>query len=250
MTPQSFLAQLADLAQMQLTNWRWSWRSVVLTSIVAPVISIVGLGVFAAGSGPETLGYVLTGNLVMSLLFSTVGSVSSNFSYMRTVGTLDYFATLPVHRVGLILATVGAFFVFALPPVAVTLLLGALALRLTITLSPWLLLFLPLISVTLSGLGALIGVTARTPEEQGSISTLATFLMVAIGPVIVPASRLPEFVTILSLVSPATYAASALRQLVLGMPDRIPLVVDGLALLAFAAGLLWLAARRMDWRQT
>ena len=61
------------------------------------------------------------------------------------------------------------------------------------------------------GLGALIGVVARAPEEVGTISTLITFVSVGLGPVIIPASRLPAFVNWISLISPATYAASALR---------------------------------------
>ena len=71
----------------------------------------------------------------------------------------------------------------------------------------------------------------------------------ALGPVILPASRLPEVINVVSLLSPAIYAASALRQVVLAMPDRIPLEVDMGVLVAVMVGLLWLAGRRMDWRQ-
>ena len=246
---QPFLVQLFDLTLIQLTNWRWSWRSTLITSVVAPVISTVGLGLFAANSGREALGYVLTGNMVMSLLFGTVGHVSSNFAYMRVVGTLDYLATLPLHRIALILATVVAFLCLSIPPAIVTLALGAVVLGVPLALSPWLIVVLPLISVTLCGLGALIGILCRTPEEVGSVSTLTTFVLVALGPVIFPASRLPEVINVVSLLSPATYAASALRQVVLAMPDRIPLEVDMGVLVAVMVGLLWLAGRRMDWRQ-
>ena len=52
----------------------------------------------------------------------------------------------------------------------------------------------------------------------------------------------------ISLLSPATYAASALRQVVLNMPDRIPLVVDLLVLTGVTTGLLWVVNNRLDWR--
>jgi ABC-2 type transport system permease protein len=245
---QSFLFQLIDLTLLQLTNWRWSWRSTLITSVVAPTISTLGLGLFA-GNDAEALGYILTGNIVMSLLFGTVGHVSSNFGYMRVVGTLDYLATLPLHRTALILATVFAFMVLSLPPVLVTVLLGTLVLNIQLAVHPVILLVLPLISVALSGLGALIGILARTPEAVSSLSTLTTFVLLALGPVMVPASRLPGAINTISLLSPATYAASALRQVVLAMPDHIPLVVDIAVLMALAIALLWLAGRRMDWRQ-
>jgi hypothetical protein len=43
---------------------------------------------------------------------------------MRAVGRLDYFATLPIYRSALILATVLAFLIMSLPSVAMTLILG------------------------------------------------------------------------------------------------------------------------------
>ncbi len=249
MNTNRLLVQLYDLILIQLTNWRWTWRSTLITSVVAPVISTLGLGVFASGSGAEALGYVLTGNMVFSLLFGTVGHVSSNFAYMREVGTLDYLASLPIHRVSLIVATVVAFLCLAIPPALVTLGLGVLILGVRVSFSPWVVLAVPLICMALSGLGALIGVLGRTPQEVSSVSTLTTFILVALGPVLLPADRLPQVVNTISLLSPATYAASALRQVVLAMPDRLPLGVDLLVLAALTAGLLWLAGRKMDWRQ-
>jgi ABC-2 type transport system permease protein len=96
---------------------------------------------------------------------------------------------------------------------------------------------------------ALIGVAVRSPEEVGNLSTLLTFVLVGFGPVIIPLDRLPSLIQTLSYLSPATYAASALRQTVLGMPDRIPLAVDVLVLAGLLIGSLWLVGQRMDWRQ-
>ena len=37
------LVQGVDLFLIELTNWRWSWRSMVLTATLAPVASILAL---------------------------------------------------------------------------------------------------------------------------------------------------------------------------------------------------------------
>ncbi len=206
------------------------------------------LGVFAAGHGQTSLGYVLTGNIVLSLLLSTMGSVSSNFAFMRAVGRLT-LATLPIYRSALILATVLAFLVMSLPSVAMTLLLGTLILNVPLALSPWIVIVAPLISISLSGLGALIGLIGRAPEEVGSIQLLVTAVLLGLGPVLIPADQLPEAIRQIGLLSPATYAASALRQVVLGWSDRIPLAVDLVILTTLSVGLLWLVGQRMDWRQ-
>lgn len=253
MTPtrrtQSFLVQLIDLTLIQLANWRWSWRSTLLTSLAAPLMSTAALGFFASNSGSDTLGYILTGNMVMSLLFGTFDKVAGHFAYMRLVGRLTFFATLPIYRTTLVLATVCAFLMLALPTALVTLLAGSLILDMQLDISPWLIVVLPLIGMPMCGLGALIGIVVNPPEQAGSFSTLITFLLVGSGPVVFPRERLPEFVQTLSFLSPATYAASALRQTVLNMPDQIPLAADLAALAGFLLASLWIVSHTMDWRQ-
>ncbi len=246
---QPFRIQLLDVTLMQLTNWRWSWRGVLITSVIAPVVTTVSLGIFAQSSGPAVLGHVMTGNIVLSLLFGTVGTVSSNFAYMRATGILDYFATLPVYRTTLILASVLAFLALSLPPALLTLILGSLILQVPVVVSPLIVVVLPLISMALCGLGALIGLLGRAPEEVNSVSTLATFALVAIGPVIIPAERLPGIIQAIGLFSPATYAASALRQVVLAQADRLSLGLDLVVLCGVMLVLLWLVGQRLDWRQ-
>jgi len=242
------LSQLLDLTLIQLANWRWSWRGLVLTSLIAPLLSTAAFSVFVHDSA-DVLAYILTGNMVMSLLFGTFDRVSTHFAYMRLVGRLDFFATLPIYRAALVLATVSAFLVLSLPAVLLTLLLGALILDLSLAISPWIVVALPLTGTALCGLGALIGVAVRSPEEVGNLSTLLTFVLVGFGPVIIPLDRLPPLIQTLSYLSPATYAASALRQTLLKMPDRIPLGVDLLVLAGLLIGSLWLVGQRMDWRR-
>jgi len=245
---QPFHIQLFNLTLIQLANWRWSWRSTLLTAIVAPLMTTAALGVFAVGT--ESTAYVLTGNLVMSLLFGTFHNVAGHFAYMRLVGRLDYFATLPIYRVGLILASVFAFMVLSLPAVVLTLFTGALIIGAHLTLSPWLLLVLPLIATSLCGLGTLLGIIVKSPQEVSNLSSLITFVLVGFGPVVIPPSRLPGFVEYVSYISPATYAASALRQTVFDMSDRIPLAIDLLVLFLILASTLWLVSRKMSWRMS
>jgi len=62
---------------------------------LAPLGSILALGVFARDAGPEALAYVLTGNVVLNLMFENLDKVSGHFAFMKAVGTINYFATLP-----------------------------------------------------------------------------------------------------------------------------------------------------------
>lgn len=246
---QPFFAQLLDLTLIQLTNWRWSWREMIITGVIAPTIGITALSAVASDRSLQTLGYIMTGNLVFSIMFGTVNRVAGNFTYMRTGGMLDYFATLPLYRVGIVLASVMAFFLLSLPQTLITLLLGAAILNLPLMVSPLILVVLPLIAVSLSGLGALIGLLSRSSDEVTTYSQLATFGMLALGPVILPADRLPAVLQLVGLLSPASHAAGALRQTLLRTEEAVPLWGHLAALLVITVVLFWLVSARLDWRQ-
>jgi len=102
--------------------------------------------------------------------------------------------------------------------------------------------------VSLAGIGALIGASVRTPEEGDSLSLLVTLVMMGLGPVVVPPGRLPGLVQFLGRFSPATYAASALRQALLG-PLTGRICFDMAVLAGFTAVVFWVVGHKMDWRQ-
>lgn len=248
LNPPSFLAQIYDLTLIQLSNWRWSWRSMLVTGMITPLISIAALGVFARASGAYTLGYILTGNLVMSLMFENQSKVCSNFAFMRTRGTFAYFASLPIQRLGLVLATVVSYLILSIPALLLTLAVGSAYLGISIHPHPILLLVIPMCTIPMAGIGALIALLTRTPEEAGPISLVVTAATLALGPVIVPPEQLSPLVNFIGYFSPATYAASALRQTLLG-PLSGQIWVDLGALALFSIFTLWLTLHKIEWRQ-
>lgn len=242
------LAQLVDLFLIELTNWRWSWRSMLLTGTLAPVFSILAMGIFARDAGQQALTYVLTGNMVISLMFGNMGNVQSHFTFMRFQGALDYYATLPIRKPLLILAVVLSFLLLSAPSLIVTTLLGALVLRVPIHLHPLVLVVIPACAIPLSGIGALIGANVRNHYQANALSLIVTMVMAGLGPVVIPPDRLPSLLLTLGWLSPATYAASALRQAVVGPPTgRIAL--DLAALAGWTILIFGIVGRTLDWRQ-
>ncbi len=242
------LIQFGDLFLMELSNWRWSWRSVVTTGMIAPMFSIIAIGLFARDSGPGATAYVLTGNVVLALMFTNMSRMASRFAYMRMAGTLAYYATLPIRRFALILASAAAFLVISLPAVLFTILFGSYFLEIRLVPHPLLLVILPLCTLSLAGIGAMIGTSLRTLDEVLAVSQVLTFMLLALGPVLIPPDKLPPFMYWAGYLSPATYAASALRQTLLG-GITMRLWVDFAVLIGFCLGSFWLTGRKMDWRQ-
>jgi energy-coupling factor transporter ATP-binding protein EcfA2 len=79
-------------------------------------------------------------------------------------------------------------------------------------------------------------------------STLVTFSMLGLGPVLIPPDRLPDFMNTLGRFSPATYAASALQQALLG-PVTSRIWVDVVILGVLGGLIFWFVGKKMDWRQ-
>ena len=247
MKPHPFHIQWYDLFLIELSNWRWGWRSLVLTGMVLPLFGMLLLGAFARDLGENALAYVLTGNLVMGLLFEHQGKLASHFAYLKMAGSLDYFATLPIYKPLLVTAASAAFFLLFLPSLIVSLLGGAWILGIDLRIHPLIVVVVPLCALPLAGLGALIGVSFRTPEEAMAIDRLLVITMLAMGPVLIPPERLPGWLVTLGYASPATYAASALRQVLLG-PVTPRLLLDVGVLVGVIGLSFWLVNRKMDWR--
>jgi ABC-2 type transport system permease protein len=240
-------AHLADLLLLQLTNWRWSWGQLVLTGLITPVATMLALSTVAGDASRTVSQQILVGVLILGLLFQNLNQVAANFSFMKANGTLDFFAAQPVSQVLLVVATVGAFFLLSLPALLVIGVAGAVFLRTGLSLSPWLLLVVPLCVLSAAGIGALVGSLTSSIEESNSAGLVLTLLMTGIGPVMVPADRLPAVVNAAGRFNPATYAASALQMSMIG-PVRIRLAADLAVLALFAGGVLLLVVKKMPWR--
>ena len=95
------------------------------------------------------------------------------------------------------------------------------------------------------GIAAAIGANSPTLEVGGGLTLLVTMLALFMGPVLLPASRLPEVLQLIGYFSPATYAASALRQTLLEpMTQRI--VIDFVALAGSSFLTFWLVSHKLN----
>ena len=220
----------------------------VVLGILTPLGALFGLKLLLVNARPDDLAFVFAGNIVLSLLFEIQLRIGTHFVFMRFHGMLDYFASLPIRKYTLVVAVVIAFLILSLPAVVVTTIAGAFLLHLTLALNPMIVVVIPLCAFSMAGLGALVGVMARSEAEAESLGVLVAFATAGIAALVIPPSRLPLWVVRLGWLSPATYARSAIRQALLG-PISLRFLVDVGALLLFGAITLWIVGRWLDWRE-
>lgn len=246
--PLPIWTQIYVLWRMEVANWRRSWQIIVLGGIVGALFYIIFVGILMRQAGPEALAYVLSGNVVASLLFATRSFAENRFIFMRTSDTLDYFATLPIWRNGLIVAVVAAALALSIPGLLTVIFVGSRILSLELALHPLLWLVLPLSTLPFAALGALIGTITRSYEESNTVSTAVILTLILLGPVTVPPTMLPEILIILGRFNPAVYTASAFRQLIIG-PVTPQLIYDLIAITTFTIATLWFVGRHLEWQQ-
>ncbi|MCY4020592.1 MAG: ABC transporter permease [Chloroflexi bacterium] len=244
---QSYPVQLIDLVLIELSNWRWCWRSIVVVGTFVPLFGMVGLSIYARDLGPEALNTIFSGSLVMSLMLGNLGSIQSHVVFMRFQGTLEYFATLPIHKHTLILAIIIAFFLLSLPALLTLLIFGSALLKISLAPHPLAMLVIPLCVLPMSAVGALIGANVGNPQQGGALSILTTFLFAGLGPVLFPAERLPEILQLIGEINPAARAASALRQTLIGPLGEL-IALDLAIVSGFTLCVLFLVGKKLDWR--
>jgi ABC-2 type transport system permease protein len=245
--PQSLLVQIADVTLIELTNWRWTWRTMLLLGMITPLSSMVGAKLLLTRTDHYELSFIYCGNVLLCLLFENQNRVGGHFVFMRFHGTLDYFGSLPIKKLTLIFSMALAFLVLSIPSVIVVVVGGAFLLDIKLHPHPIALLIIPLCAISMAGLGALVGALARTSAEATSLGLLVTLALSGTGAVIIPAEKLPQWLVKLGALNPATYASSALRQSLLG--GLTTYRTDIAVLVVFGIASFWLAARTIEWRK-
>ncbi len=214
-----FIREFCVLFQMQLANWRWAWKGMLIGGIVVPLSFMFFLQFFANVRDPEVALHLVTGNVVISLLFTALSRTANRFAFLRETKAIHYYRALLESMNGLVLATMTSFLLLTLPGVIITLSVGKLLFTLPIAPHPLIFLTFSLSTLAFASLGALIGLRARNYEAAGVLANLINFIMAALGPIVIPMDRLPILVREFSWILPSTYAALAFRQTLTGQLD-------------------------------
>jgi ABC-2 type transport system permease protein len=243
------LTTLWLLFRMQLTSMRWFWRGLLFGGFAVPIFTLVLLKFMGAGRAGELADArrFLAGMIVVSLLFGNMSQTASRFSFLRTTGALDYYATLLARKSLLILAVVCAFLVMSLPGVLFALIAGGLWLGVPLQPSPLLIPALILGAVSLAVLGAVVGVYSQTPEQSSLTVNLLTLGLSILSPVLAPREILPVALQWTSILTPTTYAVQAVQAALTGQVG-VSFWRDLAVLSVFCIVAIGLVGRRLDWR--
>ncbi len=229
------------LCVIQATSFRWAWRSLFLTGLILPSLSLYGISILLSGSpGSIQPEYLLTANILMASLMPLIANTSSRVCFLGLTGAREYFELLPVPPWLCRLSIVTVFFLLSLPGVLLAVGVNTIHFGLPLKADWGILLVVPSAALAFGSLGLVIGAHARTPDHANAMSHLTSAVLLTAAPVFVSIDRLPWGVRYMRLVMPSDYAARALRATLVSTSAGTETVwVDVVALVLFAfAGFL------------
>ncbi len=192
--------------------------------------------------GSNYFEFVAPGIMAMVVMMSLMTGLPHAISYEKDMGTLDGMLAAPTSRWSIILGKVMAQSSTGLIQGFIILLLSVVLFGVSIQGSILLVLLLIMMTVfSFVGLGILITSFADKEETATMVMMTLMFPMMFLSGVFFPIQQMPSFMQALANFLPLTYAADALRKvMVLGagiesiLPDVIVLAAFGSVLLAVA----------------
>ena len=204
------LAKFKVLLWMQLARVRTAWRPYLIVSSAMPLgIAVLLRAVMEPAQVHQFGKQIVAGSAVLAIAMTGVVMLAQRVSALKESGALDFYATLPVSRGAVVASVLISFAIFSLPGTVIVVLLGSLLFNLSLAalwaaVPVWL-----LGSFALAGLGVAIGFGAPDEQLAGMYSNLAMMAVLFLG--ILPAAKLPGWLTPLRVILPSTYAVNALK---------------------------------------
>ncbi|MFX1385205.1 MAG: ABC transporter permease [Promethearchaeota archaeon] len=191
---------------------------------------------------PSYFEFMAPGIMTMVVMMALMTGLPHAISYEKDIGTLDGMLTAPIKKLSIILGKSLAQTIRGLIQGIIVLILAMLLFNVVINgsiLLVFLVLFLNVFSFV--GLGILI--TSFTGKEETATMMMMTimFPMMFLSGVFFPIQQMPNFMQVISKILPLTYAADAMRKVMILGADISAISMDLTFLIVFGGVLLLIA---------
>lgn len=240
--------QFVRLVQVMLAEYRSMWALQVFFGFVMPMGMMYLMKYIIGGlMTPERAVFALGGNMVSSIAYGPVMLLISRIGASRQNRSFDYWANLPIAPLTWILAMSAASLILALPGLAAVYLVGSLMLDLSLARGLAILPLVPLVTLSLTGIGAFLGAYARNVQVANILSNALVGFVSFLSPIMIPLEAMPAPLQWIARLIPTTYAAQGFRAALAGHFGP-GLAVDLFILVLLMAVSLVLVHRKLDWR--
>lgn len=221
-------------------------KSRLVASIFTPLmwLFVIGSGLGSAVSNPSALStavnstageagseidyqqFIFPGMICMSVIFSSV-FFGSYIIWDRKFDFLKSVMVAPVSRTTIFIGKTFGGMTTSIIQAAILLVIGlAIGIHYTPLSIVTIAVIILLLSFALTSLGLTLGSYIESLEGFQLIVSFVVFPLFFLSGALFPLNNLPGWLSILTMVDPATYAVDALRSITLGTTGKNPFVVD------------------------
>lgn len=243
-TFQSEIQKQIYLIKSELLSLRLNWKWSLLIVLVSP-LSVLFFLYLLMGENNNYMPYMVTGNIVMSLVTGTMLTLGQELGLLKQIRGFDYYAVLPIRKIYLIIAYLVRATLTTIPSILVLMFIGKYILKLPIVFHVSFIVIVLLSGISLSALGAFIGMYSKDSEQASIFTQVIQPLIVYCAPVFVPSEQMPQMIKYISYMIPTTHVANALRSSFNGQFDWKSIGI----LVIFSIVSIILVEFKMDWRQ-
>jgi ABC-2 type transport system permease protein len=206
------------LSRMQLQMWRSMFFVLVVVQIAFTLGLVLGFGYLMPDISKPAALYLTTGTATQSIVTVGLVMLPHVLSQSKAEGRLEYFLSLPINREAYLLAQLTVVAVVAIPSAAGTVAFGAWHYGLSLSLSPLILLVVPLAILSLAGVGVMVAILSPFQQLTNAITQMVIFYVLLFAPVLMPPQQLPWLLRHTADLMPPTYVADAVRATVTSLP--------------------------------
>ena len=240
---QSILTQIIEQMGSQLAAYNLNHEyniSMQQTPAVLQPYNVQSRGIVPGT--PNYFEFVAPGIMAMVVMMSLMTGLPHAISYEKDMGTLDGMLAAPTSRWAIILGKVMAQTTRGLVQGFIILLLSVVLFGVVIHGSILLVVLLILLTVfSFVGLGILITSFADKEETATMVMMTLMFPMMFLSGVFFPVQQMPAFMQTVANFLPLTYAASAMRKVMVLGAGTDAIIGDVVILIVFGAVLLTIA---------
>ncbi|OBY79801.1 ABC transporter [Paenibacillus sp. KS1] len=209
------LTEFIILIRIQYANIRDTWVWVLLMSTMFPFTTMLFMISFTDNPSHEALIRVIAGNLIFGIIVTGMNSMGQEISWQKHQGHFTYYLSLPISKLNFVIANMLKGLMSALPSFVLLASFGKWGYGIDFHIT-WALPIVVLLSLT-SVVGVGVGIGFWSPNHQLTNMLVQALMMFVtfLSPVMVDMHQLPSLLQWVAYIFPTTYAAEAMRGVLL-----------------------------------
>jgi ABC-2 type transport system permease protein len=242
-----FFIEIGVLFRIQFSIIREQWIWVFLMAAMFPFTTLLFMKFFIENPTPEAMIRIIAGNMIFGVIVMGMNAMGQDISWQKHQGHFTFYASLPIYKMNFVMANLLKGFMNSFPSLVIMAGLGQLVYGIQFHYS-WAMIPVVILSVfSISGIGVCLGFWSPNHQLTNIITQVLLMVVSFLTPVMVDMHQLPLVLQWVSYIFPTTYAAEALRDmLVVGWTHAV--TVNMLIMLGYSVVTYFIIQKCVHWR--